>query len=289
MHSIEVKELNKRFWIPENLAECKRKQYLDMSKLVLMYQMAEISKEQFRVLALYNLMNMVYSESELPNVQEEKWQNIYICSELIDSFFHVDDAGVMHLVQDYIHNPVKVVSYKAMTFKGPKDGFQDITWKQLVDGFGEVDAFLQDGKVERLVRLFAMFYLSPRSQYGKFDMDRRLKFFDQLDIRYVYSFYLLFLSFRKFLREQSVIKIDGREIDFTILFDGSANTGEEVSIDLPELGFRSTSFQLAESGVFGPKEMLDQTNAWDVLTNIYDMVVRNKKKEAEMEAQKNKK
>lgn len=287
MHSIEIKELNKRFWIPENLAECNRKQYLDMSKLVLMYQMAEISLKQFRVLAFYNLMNMAYEEHELPNVQEEKWQNIYVCSELVNSFFEFDEHGVMHLVQDYIHNPVKSVKYKAMTFLGPKDGLSNMTWKQMLDGFGEVDAFSQDGKIERLVKLFAMFYLRPKEVYGKFDMDRRVDFFAHLDIRYVYAFYLLFISFKKFLRTQSVIKIDGREIDFTVLFQTDPNkVEEEPLINLPELGLRSTGFQIAESGIFGPLDKLEQTNAWTVLTNIYDMFVRNKKREAEMEASK---
>lgn len=287
MHSIEILELGKRIWIPESIAECNRKQYLDISKLVLMYQVGEIDLKQFRVLALYNLMNMEFSENKFQHLEEEKWQNIYILSELLNSFFEITEDGRMHLVQNYIDNKVKSVSYKAMIFYGPKDGFRDITWKQLVDGLGEVQSFLQDGKIERLVKLFAMYYKRKNETYGKFDMERRIKWFAQLDIRYIYGFYLLFLSFWRFLTTQSRINVDGKEINLTALFDQNSG-GDEVTIDLPELGLRSTSFQLAESGVFGPMEQLEQANAWDILINMYDMLVRSKKREAEMENEKNK-
>lgn len=286
MHLIEFKEAKLRRFIPENIAECNRQQYLDISKLVLMYQMAEIDIKQFRVLALYNLLNMEASESEFAHEQEEKWQNIYIVSELINTFFEVTEDGRMHLIQNYIDNKVKSVSYKAHSFYGPKDGFLDITWKQLLDGIGEVQNFLNDGKIERLVKLFAMFYTKRNERYGKFDMGKRLKFFDQLDIRYIYGFYLLFLSFWRFLTTSSIISVDGKQIDLSVLFDQN-DSEDKISIDLPELGLRSTTFQLAESGVFGAMEELEQTKAWDVLVNMYDMMVRNKKREAEMEAQKN--
>ena len=52
MHTFDIKEINKRFNIPENLSECDRRQYLDMAKLIFMFQNEEITYEQFRILAL---------------------------------------------------------------------------------------------------------------------------------------------------------------------------------------------------------------------------------------------
>lgn len=286
MHTLDFQEINKRFEVPENLSECDRRQYLDMAKLVFMFQTDEITYEQFRVLGLYSLMNMHYEESELPNMQDEKWQNVYTTSELLDSFFD-DVDGVKHLIQDYIHNPVKTVKYKVLSFSGPKDGFENMTWKQLIEGIGLLQSFQESQNPELLLKLFAMFYLRKGEKLGKFDLDKRMDYFKDLDIRYVYGFYLLFTSFWKFLLSDAVIKVDGREINLSLLFAKNEDDEESeaaASIDLPELGLRSTAFQLAESGVFGTMDELEQSNAWDVLLRIYDMMVRNKKREAEQNA-----
>lgn len=289
MHSIEFKEIEKRYWIPENMGECDKRQYLDMSKLILIFQLGEISYEQFRILGFYALMNMEYSENQLENVQEEKFQNIYLCAELLDSFFETDEDGKKHLIQDYIHNPVKTVKYKLRTFTGPKDAFENITWKQLVEGIGELQSFIESGKIESLVKLFALFYLLKNEKLAQIDLEKRVKYFEHLDIRYVYGFYLLFVSFWRFLATQSEIMVDGRRIDLSMLFNQKKEDDEEeVLPELTELGLRSTAFQLAESGVFGTMQELEETNAWTVLLRLYDMMVRNRKREAEMEKQKNK-
>ncbi len=293
MHQITIHEIDKNIFIPENLGECNRQQYLDMSKLVLMFNMAEIDLRQFRTLGLFNLMNMERSPSDLPGVEEEKWQNIYVLSQLLDSFYEIREDGKMYLVQDYIHNPVKSVKYKALTFRGPKDGFQDMTWGQFVDGIGELMEYGKSGKIESLVKLFAIFYVRPSAPYGSFDMGRRVKFFDLLDIRYVYGFYLLFNSFWTFLTTQSVINVDGREVDLRVIFEQNEGGEDqeleaELEAEYPGLGFRSTSYQLAESQVFGPKEKLDKTNFWEVFLNLYDMMQRYRKREKMMEIEKEK-
>lgn len=280
MHSIEIAEIDKRLWLPENLGECDRRQYLDMSKLVLMYQMAEISLDEFRVLGLYSLLNMKPEESVLQNIQDEKWENIYILSELLNSFFTIDENQRMHLIQDYIHNPVKSVKYKLRTLYGPKDAFSDITYGQLEDGVGELQNFLKSGEIQSLVKLFAIFYKFKGEKYHQINLEQRVNFFDHLDIRYVYGFYLLFVSFFNFLTKECVIAVDGKELDLTILFKSAENT--ETDTNQPEgLGMRSTSFQLAESGVFGTLNELREMDAMTVLIRMYDLVIRAQREERE--------
>lgn len=285
MHDIKIMELNKRIFIPENLAECNREQYLNMSKLICMFQTQEINFNQFKVLGLYSLMNMDFEKNELQSVQEEKWDNIYLTSQLLETFFETDENGQKHLLLDFVHNPVKVVKYKMHSFYGPKDGFRNMTWKQFIEGIGELQSFADDGKVEHLVNIFAMFYLKSNESLNKIDLEKRVHFFRFLDIRYIYGFFLLFSSFWKFIKTQSVVKVDGREIDLRIMFEESDS--EDPLPELTELGFRSTSFQLAESGVFGTYEELEQSNFWNVIFRMYDMTIRNKKREAEMENEKN--
>ncbi len=280
MHSVEILEIGERYWLPENMGECDRRQYLDMSKLVLMYQMAEISLQEFRVHGVYALLNMVPEESALQNIQDEKWENIYILSELLNSFFTIDENQKMHLIQDYIHNPVKSVKYKLRTLYGPKDAFSDMTYGQLEDGVGELNNFMKSGEIEALVKLFAIFYKFKGEKYQNINLEQRVKYFELLDIRYVYGFYLLFVSFFNFLTKDCVIAVDGKDLDLTILFKPGENT--ETESEQPEgLGLRSTSFQLAESGVFGTLKELREMDAMTVLIRMYDLVIRAKREERE--------
>lgn len=65
-------------------------------------------------------MNMEYSKADLENVEEEKWENVYVASQIIDTFFETDEEGRESVVLDYVHNPVKSVKYKMMTFMTKK-------------------------------------------------------------------------------------------------------------------------------------------------------------------------
>lgn len=88
MIPIDIPSLNKTLYFPENLAECDAQQYADMAKLLYMYQAKEISYFDFRVLAVYALLNLK-KPKDLKNINQNslKWQNIYQLSELVDDFF----------------------------------------------------------------------------------------------------------------------------------------------------------------------------------------------------------
>ena len=136
MHTIEIPEINFYRQIPENLGECNREEYLDMSKLVLMYQMAEINERQFLVMAFYRLLNMHYEVNELPDVQDEKMQNIVIASEILRSFFSIDENERMVLVQNYVHNPIKNIPPLGEPFSLMVSAFQHISSFKSNDKFG---------------------------------------------------------------------------------------------------------------------------------------------------------
>lgn len=289
MHSLEFVELKKRFWLPENLGECKREQYLDMSKLIYLFHTGEITYTKFRVMGLYILMNMSFSKEEFEAAEEEKWGNIYVASELLDTFFTVDSEGVKHLVLDFIHNPVKSFKYKGLTYKSVKDNFENIKYGQFEDGFGEYENFKKTGEMEYLLRLFAIFHLRPNESFEKLDLEKRCKWFELLDIRHVYGFYLLFVSFVNYITKDCAILLDGKEIEISMLFQ-SEGGNEVAENDLPveSIGLRSTSFQLAESGVFGEYDKLRSEDYLNVLIRMVDLVFRNRKEKKEMEDMKNK-
>ena len=284
MHSLKFLEINKRVWIEEKLGECKRDHYLDMAKLIFFLQTGETSYNEFRTMALYVLMDMEYKKEEFENSDEEKWQNIYICSELIDSFFEKDENKVPHLILDFIHNPVKSVKYLNHTFKGPKDSFDGCTYGQIEDGFGELENFKKTNEIEYLVRLFAIFYMRSNETYDKIDLEKRISFFKHLDIRYIYGFYLLFVSFVNYLTKECVILLDGKEIEICMLFNSKnedLETSEEEIVE--SIGLRATSFQLAESNVFGPYEDVRKTDYMLILIRMCDLIYRARHEKKEME------
>ncbi|KFF26863.1 hypothetical protein IW16_06180 [Chryseobacterium vrystaatense] len=271
------------------MGECDRRQYLDMSKLVLNYQMAEIDLNQFRALGFYSLMNMKYEKSDFEQAEIEKMQNVYMCAELLNSFFIVDEKSRMHLIQEYTHNPIKNVKYRALTFIGPKDQFQGMTYGEMEDGLGELNNYSATGEMESLIKLFAIFYKRPGERYSKINMEKRIEFFKFLDVRYIYGFYLLFVSFFNYLTKQCQLLVDGKEIDITLIFSQKQDIGDNSGSDEPEaLGLRSTSFQLAESGVFGTLDELRESDAFEVLIRMYDLVVRSMREQKQLDAMKNK-
>jgi hypothetical protein len=83
--------------------------------------------------------------------------------------------------------------------------------------------------------------------------------------------------------------VDGKEIDITLIFSQKSDGSESSSQDDPEsLGLRSTSFQLAESGVFGTLEELRESDAFEVLIRMYDLVIRAMKEQKQLDELKNK-
>lgn len=289
MHSLEFLEINKRLWIADKLGNCKRNHFLDVAKLIYFYQTGECSYEAFRTMVLFVLLDMEYKKDEFESGEDEKWQNIYQCSELIDSFFAVGEDGRKHLILDFLHNPVKSVKYKLHTFYGPKDNFGGVTYGQLEDGFGEFENFKRTNEIEYLVRLFATFYILPNETYDKVNMEKRVQYFAHLDIRYIYGFYLYFISFINYITKECVILLDGKEIEICMLFTSSNDDSTKVNdndLEVESIGLRSTSFQLAESGVFGPHKDVRKEGFMQILIRMCDLIFRSRKEAKEAEAAK---
>ena len=162
-----------------------------------------------------------------------------------------------------------------------------MTYGQLEDAIGELNSFLKNGEIESLVKIFAIFNLKKYEKYQDIEdkIDERVKYFDTLDIRYVYGFYLLFTSFWQWLITNGQIEFEGREYDLSVLFKRNEDDDEADEDDLPTLGFRSTGFELAESGIFGSYKEMRAEKGWQILFRMYDLYVRGKKMEKEMESQ----
>ena len=70
MRCIEIPELNKKLYIPHDLSECDKIQYMDMCELIFRFQAGELSYFDLRAQAVYKLLNMVQSKKKLLIVDE---------------------------------------------------------------------------------------------------------------------------------------------------------------------------------------------------------------------------
>jgi hypothetical protein len=294
MHIIDIPEAKVKRYIPSDLSECDQQQYIDMCELIFHFQNDAINYDEFRTHAVYKLMNMIpKTVKELENqteeeqqIQAEKFENIYMISELIDDFFDIDEKGIKTIKQYYTNNPVPSFKPLWKTYYGPADGFRDMTFGEYRDGLRLFHDFHATGDMHILTLLTAVFYRPKKSfyfikkqlanydgnireRYNSNTLDERAKGLKLAPIGFIYGFYLLFASFQKYLIDAKILW-GGQEIDFSILFETS-KTDESTTNDVPGIGMDSIAFSMAESGTFGNIKEVDNTNFWEIMVRMYDL------------------
>lgn len=273
MHSIDIPEAKITRYIPADLSECDAKQYMDMAELIFYFQNQQISYDEFRTHAVYKLMDMKPNKKESEH-EDIKFSNVYQISELIDSFFDIDDKGQKTIKQYYIHNPVPKMKFLWKTYYGPEDNFNNMTFGEYRDALRFFHDFHATGDMEYLKLLTAIFYrpkhLFKKIGYSSKDLDKRIEGYKYAPIGFVYGFYLLFASFQKYLVEAKIMW-GGKELDLSILFDSGTKSDEPESAAMPGIGMDSVAFSMAESGVFGTLKEVDATDFWDIMVRMYDI------------------
>lgn len=280
MHTIELPDAKITKYIPADLSECNSAEYIDMCELIFRYHNQEIDYNQFRVHAVYKLMNL--KKAKETNDDEDKFANVFQVSELIDSFFE-EVNGTRTIKQYYIHNPVPKFKPTFTTLYGPADSFMDMTFGEYREALRLFHDFHASSNMHLLVLLATVFYRKKKpfhfikKQLSSYDGNCRVPFNSALleqnskqlqyaPIGFVYGFYLLFASFQKYLTDAKILWA-GKEIDLSILFDGGSTDQES---DLPGIGMDSIAFTMAESGAFGNIKEVDKTNFWEIMIKMYD-------------------
>ena len=278
MHTLEIPATKRKVFIPSDLSECTPQQYIDISELILAYQTQKLTFEEFKIQAIYRLINLkVRKNKDSENTTEKTLTNIQNLSNLIDTFFdNVDQASSFTIKQNFIHNPVPKIKLWR-TYKGPKDAFENITFGQYIDAHRLLLDFSATADFDNLYLIAAIFYLpkkwlsSKTKPYQGETVEERAKTFKFLPVGFVYGAFLWFTSFQKWLATAE-IPFAGRNLDFSIVFGGSENETTEQN---PSIGMDSIVHTIAESGVYGNKEQTLKANLWDVLIRIYDVTQRN--------------
>lgn len=281
MKHFTIIELDKDFSIPESLSECNQEQYIDSNRFIFAYQNGFLDENQFKSLMVTSFLGIDPSNIE-DEMLSKAFQNIAFISQYIMNFFDErvnDEGGKEYILKlDYTHNPMKKVYINGVQWIGPDDGFRDLTFGKYVEALGLFLDYAKFQELDTLIKLFKVLYVP------KFDKIipiyfKNLKF---VDIGILYGVYHLFAAVHSYICSSSVY-YNGVEIDMSIIFEESEDT---VKSEIPGLGLKSVLFDIAESGVFGDKKAVEETNVWEILFRLYDL----KKKEKDMKAkQKSKK
>lgn len=286
MHTVEIPEAKKRFYIPNDLSECTAQQYIDMCELIFRFQNEEITFEELKTFAVYKLANLKAVKSPFGIDNDDKYSNIYLISGLIDNFFEENESDQKVIVQNYVHNPVPKFRPLWKNYYGPSSGFMNLTFGEYTDALRMFHDFHATGESKLLLLLCALFYRRKKSfhfikkhksnydgdirePYNANTLEKRAKVFEFAPLGFVYGTYLLFASFQKYLVEAKIMW-GGQELDLSILFE-SDGASENSSVSVPGIGMDSIAFTMAESGAFGNLEKVRSTNFWQVIIRMYEL------------------
>lgn len=286
MRHIEIPDLKLSFNMPENLAECSTKEYLDLSYLVMQYLSGSINYEEFRIHAVCKLLNI--SVSPKYQADEDIMANIYRFSELCSSYFEDTPEGSKKLLLDFLQIKIPKVKTAFSTYYAPTESLFEITYGEFADASRIFDDFHSSGDVFNLYLLAAIIYrkrkafTKKRMPYNANKLESQAKHFQKYTApSFIYGVYLQFVAFKQYL-PTAQIPWSGKYLNFEILFEG----GEpETENSIPGIGADSMVFSLAESGVFGNTEKVRNTNFLEIMVHLYDLRKRDLERKKEEDRQ----
>ena len=296
MHLLEFPDNNIKRYIPSNLSECDAFQYVTISDLFIKYQQGIISVDEMLMEMVYVLMYMKKSKKNTDKT------NVVLISELIkESFFdqevimfdNGEEKPILKIIQGFINNPLPHLQPLLNKYHGPTDAFQNLKFGEYSDAFKTFLDFSKNGNIETLYELAAILYRPKKNlikryfdkndgdirvAYNPHDLDKRIKLFKKLPLGYVYGVYLYFSSVQLFLNSAQVPWGD-KVLDFSILY----NTSEREKLEVDDIGLDAVLFSMAESGIFGEFEKVQQVPFWTIMIKMYDARIKELQLEKQQE------
>ena len=296
MHLIESPDTDLKIYLPENLSECDRQQYIDVCELLFQYHTSQISEAEFMNHCVYKLMNMKVGKSKNGD-EAEKHTNVALLEELLqESFFFKDEQPdgtiKLNIIQNYIHNPVADFKPLWRKYYGPNDGFQNVKCGEYTQALKLFLEFNVTGEMELLYEFVATLYrpkkwflfirkMFPnydgdcRQAYNQYHLKKRIAAFKYAPLGFIYGTYLYFASMQVFVSGAEVPWGD-KTLDFSILFKRNTNVPE---IEASDIGLDSVIFAMAESSAFGDFEKVQQLPFWTMMIKMYDSLIKQLQQE----------
>lgn len=248
--------------------------------------------------ARYDRMRRMYDKSpEIRDVKDMIDSNIHLLAQQIDSFFTekiLEDGQIEREIDMYfIKNMLPVIRVPFLKifrrkYYGPGDALKNISWYEYRTAHSLYMSYLETKDDDTLCRIAAILYRPKKSflfirkwmsnfsgdvrikissQSNSIWADKRARRIQKASINNRVGILLFFRNCEEYIRYGKP-RIDGQEIDLSIIYEGSP---DHVSTG-PDLGNTGILFTMAESGVFGTIEQVDGQYLYDILSRLYQVV-----------------
>lgn len=278
---IEIPERNIILDFPLSLARLTEAQYVNFFSTLYRYETRELDFHDFSILVTYDLLGLKKGKRKIDSEQfTQAMANISLLAENILNYFEEPDES-LRLKLDYQKNHIKEIKTNRQRLYGPKDYFRDSTFGQYEDGLNCYLQYIETPSLSILAELTAHFFIDKKK---KLTFEQRKNLLMNVDQGYLYGFFYTFAAFHKYF-SGSEVYYNGQLINLSILFksDTSVNTASSIS-KYPSLGMKSTTYEIAKTGILGNITEVRNTELWEVSLLLYD--IRTKDLEAQKKLKK---
>ncbi len=267
-HIIEIPDKGIVKYIPKELAYCNNDEFRDIAHLLQLWQMGSISYPDFRVQAIYLLLNLKKGDRKINQIDlDNAFSNIERISYLIDTFFTDTNDNDKRVKLNVVNNPVPNITPVSKRIKGPKARLSDTVFGQYEDASHAYQMYYSSGNQKYIWDIFAIYYQNPE-KYNKKKTEEKAEYFKKyIDPAKVYAFFLFFDAFQNYVTSSKVI-IEGKVIDLSILF---VENKKAIKSKLPGLGTKSLAFHISKTGITGNLEETRKQPLWEILLLLYDI------------------
>ena len=286
MHTIELYKNKEQILFAECIEELTPKQASAFFDLVLQFKLGIITPEVFKIKLTIKLLALKYNwkyEAMTDDAKESVNSNLARISELVDSFFEVkevDGRPCKVLRLSFIKN----IFPKLGKYYGPSDALTDITFREYRDAYDHYRTYGKTNNEESLNKLIAVLWRKKRfthwllkllpnyngivaRKYNPAKINTRAKKIGRLPFSTRFGIKCFIDGCFDFLQSGSP-EINGSEINFSKLY----SSGDGASDGLGLVGILYT---VAETGIFGNAETVDNQNLYDIMAMMYQAVMRN--------------
>lgn len=286
MNTLDIPHLGEQIEYASRMDELNPGQFAEYCRLFVELKAARITLDDFYVQMAVELLDIHvpagyhrYSSDKKMAIADNLRQVTETLQWLLVT---TEEAGTLRVEPnlDFARNLMPMLGPS----RGPADALQNITLGEFRDALGHAQNYAQTLDEQHLNLMCSVLYRPNmltwylRSRRPNWNGDRRYPYnasraeaeayrFARYPFHLRYGAYLCFNAGLNFLRTGTVT-IEGNEISFGVLWEGSSSTQAQ-----PGIGMAGVLFSLAETGVFGTLPHVERVNLYEGLARLYQVTI----------------
>jgi len=300
MHTIEIPDKKISIDFPSEIDEMNQDQFLCYIDLVLQYISGKVNENQFKTRLLQKLLDirMSYRYALMNNLDKQFCDaELVRLSDLMDCFIE-EYQKKGKPVKAFKLKSVRNFVPKLLKYYGPRDCFENVTYCEYRIAREYFRQYAENSSEDDLNHLVAVLYRPAKpfwfirkhlagcdgeiripfqSKSNPAFLSKRVRRIAKVPFHIRYSVFLYFSSCEDFLKTGKPV-VDGIELDFSALYK---ETGEDGT-DKGNVGLIGLLYSIAETGVFGTIDQTDNTNIWDIMVRVYQVVMQGRAMEEKL-------